>query len=675
MPDKQEDTQAIPGTTISCLKEEDQANCMSIKSGVVGPYADRADDRAIGTEQTSSDDSNFGRDAAIAGGGTALAGAGVYGATQDGDDDKVAPETQMEAEPEQRDAVPATRSTPDTTQPTELQQPEEDSHYGRDAAIVGGTGLAGAGVYEATKGGDEEDPTSKDEPTPTTEESPKSEEKKPSFLKSLFSSKNESTPKNEPTSTTDSTSKVEPTSAADSSEPVKDDNEDHYGRDAAIIGGTGLAGAGVYEAAKGSDDKDEPTSMPESTDKAESIPKEESTPEKKPSKLKSLFSSSKKDSTPEEKPTSTTDAAKPQEEDESHYGRDAAIVGGTGLAGAGAYEATKGSDDKEEVPISKTESAGRTEPAPKDESTPEKKPSKLKSLFSSSKKDSTPKVDEAKPQPEGDDNNYGRDAAITGGVGAAGLGGLGAYEMSKGSDEPEATKPDVDAEGIHREGKGDDVSEATYTARSYPLGGGRPANATEQSTAVEEPNPNPPSIDESAGVRDTSLAGAGTIIGAGPVAADDMASEENKPVDPEVADATYTDRSYHMGRPPATSAAALTDSPHVPGEFPSETGEDPHAAGGSRETPAPEPTESSLLPGGSELPSLTDTSAAPTATSDTPQTEPQKEEDDHSYGRDAAIAGGAGATGIAAYGAYPAFGRLCETARFLSLRLERVLAR
>ena len=127
---------------------------------------------------------------------------------------------------------------------TGQQQPEQH-HYGRDAALAGGTGLAGAGAYEAYE--DRKD--RRHEPTAAAQQQP---------------------------------------IAAQQRQP----EQHHYGRDAALAGGTGLAGAGAYEAyedRKGR--RDEPVSGTQ------------------------------------------------QQPEQHHYGRDAALAGGAGVAGAGAYEA------------------------------------------------------------------------------------------------------------------------------------------------------------------------------------------------------------------------------------------------------------------------------------------------------------------------------------------------
>ena len=47
-------------------------------------------------------------------------------------------------------------------EPTQEQPPQDDTHYGRDAAVAGGVGAAGLGTYEATKGRSNENPSQED---------------------------------------------------------------------------------------------------------------------------------------------------------------------------------------------------------------------------------------------------------------------------------------------------------------------------------------------------------------------------------------------------------------------------------------------------------------------------------------------------------------------------------
>ena len=188
-----------------------------------------------------------------------------------------------------------------------------------------------------------------------------------------------------------------------------------------------------------------------------------------------------------------------------------------------------------------------------------------------------------------DDSNFERDAAI-GGVAATGL--AGATYAATRDDGNDADR------GLQRENNGDDVSQATYTARSYPLTSSAAHTSTPEEPQVDSSLDKREAGEESSTARDTSLAGAGTIIGAGAIGAGALASQEDKTKDPEVEQATYTDRAYPVGPSSGTqegispadakkeemqpenvgSASELTG--HMPGEFPTESGDDPHVPGG-----------------------------------------------------------------------------------------------
>lgn len=137
---------------------------------------------------------------------------------------------------------------------------------------------------------------------------------------------------------------------------------------------------------------------------------------------------------------------------------------------------------------------------------------------------------------------------------------------------------------------------------------------------------------------------------------------------------------HHASGPHKTDIANKLD-PHVPGEYPSESGVDPHAHGdfgrdaalgttaatgaaglgaagyeaGRRDEPS---TTSTMQPSqpfegtssqmtGEELPIRTTTNTLHSGTTVAQSDEPRQSE--HHYGRDAALAGGAGAAGIGAY--------------------------
>lgn len=123
-------------------------------------------------------------------------------------------------------------------------------------------------------------------------------------------------------------------------------------------------------------------------------------------------------------------------------GRDAAIAGGAGAAGVGAYELGKDRSSQEptyatyqpdtsrgapssEGPSSLTSSTQRNEPSGLTSSTQRTEPS----TFASQTQRTEPSgLASSTQRIEPEDHHYGRDAAIAGGAGAA---GVGAYEHGK----------------------------------------------------------------------------------------------------------------------------------------------------------------------------------------------------------------------------------------------------
>ncbi|ORY05921.1 hypothetical protein BCR34DRAFT_42314 [Clohesyomyces aquaticus] len=192
-------------------------------------------------------ENHHGRDAAVVG-GTGAAGLGAYEAAQKYDQHR---STQPSASMNDQRFDPSSRSTQDPTQTSQ-------HHYGRDAALVGGAGLASAGAYAATRPHDE--------------------------------------PAQRSVGQTDMQHQDPPQTS-----------QHHYGRDAALVGGAGLAGAGAHSATRPHDE-----------------------------------------STQHSLPQSNLQHQDPTQTSQYHYGRDAGLVGGAGLAGAGAYAATRPHDEPAE---------------------------------------------------------------------------------------------------------------------------------------------------------------------------------------------------------------------------------------------------------------------------------------------------------------------------------------
>lgn len=262
-------------------------------------------------------------------------------------------------------------SQPLTGTAAATEEPKEH-HYGRDAAVVGGLGAAGAGTYAATRDHDSQRP-------------------------------------GEPSLGSDSTSQpIGSTTGKDyaSTQPLSDTattteqpKEHHYGRDAAVVGGLGAAGAGTYAATRDHDSQAPGQSYSGSTSTSQPITTTTNT------------------TTTATGPTASQTADVPTSQSKSHMGRDAALAGGAGAAGVGAYEASKDTG-----PASKTIGPHDSNVAnimdPRVQPEPEKmKESTTTGPYSSdmaNKADPRVQADPAK------ETHYGRDAAVAGGVGAAG---------------------------------------------------------------------------------------------------------------------------------------------------------------------------------------------------------------------------------------------------------------
>jgi hypothetical protein len=295
----------------------------------------------VGSNVNTQEQHHSGRDAALVGGAGA-AGLGGYEAKKHHD----------AKTSEQLGQASNTHSQTSEYQPQTYDSrsvnPQDQHHYGRDAALVGGTGAAGLGGYEAKKHHD---------------------------------TKNQEQPGQ--TSTTHSqTSEYQP--HTHDSRSINPQDQHHYGRDAGIAGGTGAAGLGAYEAKKHHDAKNH----------------------------EQFGQASTTHSQPSEYQPQTYDSRSVNPQDQHHYGRDAALVGGAGAAGLGGYEAKKHHDAKNQ------EQHGQT------------------STTHSQTSEYQPHTHDSRSINPQDQHHYGRDAGIAGGTGAV---GLGAYEAKKHHDANDRT--------------------------------------------------------------------------------------------------------------------------------------------------------------------------------------------------------------------------------------------
>ncbi|KAI9760468.1 MAG: hypothetical protein M4579_001662 [Chaenotheca gracillima] len=268
----------------------------------------------------------------------------------------------------------------------------KDTHYGRDAAVVGGAGALGGGAYEAEKHRGTQQPTSST--TRTTD---------PSTTPGQTAGPHSSTLLNKADPRYDSSDGHRITRDAP---PHSGTRDTQYGRDAAVVGGTGAAGTGAYDA-----EKHRGTQQPTSSTTGGTTTQPRS------------FALGTTD--PNAETTRTG-----EHRDQHHYGRDAAVVGGAGALGTGAYEAEKhrGAQQPTTSTTGTTGTTGTrgatTTAGPYDSNIANK---------------ADPRVDSDRSRTTGatdqKDHHYGRDAAVVGGAGAV---GTGAYEAERrhGAQQP-----------------------------------------------------------------------------------------------------------------------------------------------------------------------------------------------------------------------------------------------
>ncbi|KAK5128855.1 hypothetical protein LTR85_000188 [Meristemomyces frigidus] len=309
----------------------------------------------------------FGRDAAIGGAGLGAAGLGAAG---------------YEASKSRGETGSSTLpSTSSATTREELPTEQPQHHYGRDAALGGGAGAAGLGAYELSKDHGDKLPTTVLDPSTTSSAATSGQ--------------------GYPSQTTSSTARDEL-----SSEQPKH----HYGRDAALGGGAGAAGVGAYELSKNHGDNLPSTNIADDPSSSQYTGGHHYPNQKAREEL-----------------------GVPPEPPQHHYGRDAAVGGGAGAAGVGAYEATKGRGDT--GPASKTVGPHDSNVANIVDPRVQPEPSKMKDPnpsgpYSSNIANKTdPRVPSEPATSAEKEHHYGRDTAVVGGAGAA---GAGAYEATQG---------------------------------------------------------------------------------------------------------------------------------------------------------------------------------------------------------------------------------------------------
>jgi hypothetical protein len=406
----------------------------------------------------------------------------------------------------------------ENTQPSTTQDEQSKHHYGRDAAVAGGLGAAGVGAYAATR-------DNQDKPSTSHREAEAPDFKERDFAPSTSQAQDEHSNADagrpskvgdtgDPTKDGHFTSDKDVAHNRDIniplaqegkadqpiSQPHDEQSKHHHGRDAAVTGGLGAAGAGAYAASRDSKSHEGselhpssstgshvhfPTSAsPEEPHRGVSqqhgrnttIPGVVGTSgagayEASESAPKTEFAKQLSHETP------TSDTHQTGESSQHHYGRDAAIAGGLGAAGVGAYTATRdhkgdstgpasetigphtsnaanivdprvqpdpsvqghqvGPSSTSEDPASKTIGPHKTNLANIIDPRVKPDPEKQKSHHTGEPTTSEAIRRDVMPG-DGDHHHHGRDTAVVGGTGAA---GYGAYEAGKAYDSHRNTQP------------------------------------------------------------------------------------------------------------------------------------------------------------------------------------------------------------------------------------------
>jgi hypothetical protein len=330
---------------------------------------------------------------------------------------------------------------------------------------------------------------------------------------------------------------------------------------------------------------------------------------------------------------------------ENHHGRDAAVAGGLGAAGLGAYAASQ----KQETPASANlyddknpYSSTKLDPrviggAPKFEDQKFDPQAKAGSsaLPSSGVRTSEPLSGSAVPVSQLDaekgQHHYGRDAALIGG-GAAAAGGL--YAASQ-RDEPgtaSAVHPTHNISSVPTTQQTSQIPTTQHSSLNSAYGTTLPSSGsptTSRQAQTSEPQHHYG--------RDATLAGAGAATAGGAY----YASQHN--------DKPYTGPASETIGPHQSNVANILDPRVKPDpELQSSTTHDKPYSGPASET---------IGPHKSNVANILDPRVKPDPELQSSKVHEKAEhQDQHHYGRDAAVAGGAGAAGYGAYEAARAYG-------------------
>ncbi|KAF2641928.1 hypothetical protein P280DRAFT_516939 [Massarina eburnea CBS 473.64] len=320
--------------------------------------------------------------------------------------------------------------TLDEPQTKHADQGAGEHHYGRDAAIAGGLGAAGAGTYAAGKHHNE--PTQAGGEVFPSEKSPYSSQK----IDPRIDTKPSGTSQQKfDASTTNKPQARDPTLTSGVAQPISQNqtrdekSEHHTGRNVALGTGAGAAAttAGLYTSQRANEPDSGPASStigPHKSNVANALdPRVQPDPELQ---KHHHAASTVDDPAPKTVGPHTSDIANvmdprvlpdPQKQtaapkEEHHYGRNTAVAGGLGAAGAGAYAATRENEHGQQA-----HGTGNQYPT-----------SGINQSVQGQQSYPSPTQ-----QPQ---HHYGRDAAVAGGLGAA---GAGAYATTHGNDHQQSS--------------------------------------------------------------------------------------------------------------------------------------------------------------------------------------------------------------------------------------------
>ncbi|OQN96029.1 hypothetical protein B0A48_18020 [Cryoendolithus antarcticus] len=332
----------------------------------------------------------------------------------------------------------------------------------------------------------------------------------------------------------------------------------------------------------------------------------------------------------------------------SHHGRDAALAGGAGAAGLGAYEATKHHGE----PSSSGLTGGQTAPSSSlggqsafpsssqplassglsgTSSGPLSGSSATQPQSSALGSSSSPLGSSSNTQPQSSEHHYGRDAALAGGAGAA---GLGAYEATRDHNTPSSTTA------------GGPLSSHSPTSGSSVLPTGSSGQRTNMDSVADAPlSGSQQTQPEHHYGRDAGIAGGAGALGLG---AYEATKNRDAPTSSSTGGLSSHAPTTQGSNIDSTTSALPSSSTQQPEHH---YGRDAGLAGGAgaagigayeaKKHHDSAPTQSGSTP-------LTQASPATQASATGPAydtTQPKE----HHYGRDAAAVGGAGAAGYAVH--------------------------